>query len=208
MKKKIDFRNINYSMPPCLGIKYAVLILLCEMDGDVHILFEVRSRRLNANAQPGDISLPGGMCECDDVVGEALRETEEEVGIQSEQIEILGQMNPMTTGYGRNVIPVVGYIDALDTDKLKLNLNEVEEVFFVPLSFFLTAKPERHIICYDVVFNDEFPFEKIENGRNYKWKQRREEILFYFYEEYNIWGLTAKIIEAFVNVLRANEVTK
>ena len=178
MKKKIDFRNINYSMPPCLGIKYAVLILLCEMDGEVHILFEVRSRRLSANAQPGDISLPGGICECDDVVGEALRETEEEVGIQSEQIEILGQMNPMTTGYGRNVIPVVGYIDALDTDKLKLNLNEVEEVFFVPLSFFLTAKPERHIICYDVVFNDEFPLKnrkrpKTINGNN-------EEKKFYF----------------------------
>ncbi len=48
-----------------------------------------------------------------------MRETEEEVGIQSEQIEILGQMNPMTTGYGRNVILPGLSIDALDTDKLK-----------------------------------------------------------------------------------------
>ena len=206
MKREIDFRSVNYSMPPCIGIKYAVLILLCEIEGEIHVLFEVRSRRLSASAQPGDISLPGGLCECDDIVGEALRETEEEVGIDSDQIEILGQMNPVTTGYGRNVIPVVGYIHQFDTGTLKLNQNEVEEVFFVPLSFFLTAKPERHVICYDVVFNDEFPFERIENGRNYHWKQRREEVLFYIYEDYNIWGLTAKIMETFVNVLEANEV--
>lgn len=208
MEKKVDFRKIDYTKPPCVGVKYAVLILLCKIDGEINVLFEVRSRRLSAGAQPGDISLPGGMCECDDIVGEALRETQEEVGICCEQIEILGQMNPVTTGYGRNIIPIVGCIDELDIEKLTLNHNEVEEVFFVPLSFFMNEKPERHTIYYDVVFQDEFPFERIENGRNYAWKQRREEVLFYIYNEYNIWGLTAKIMESFVQVLEANEVTE
>ncbi len=44
MKKKIDFRNILAHV--CLKVLRSYL--LCEMDGDVHILFEIRSRRLNA----------------------------------------------------------------------------------------------------------------------------------------------------------------
>lgn len=198
------YKNINYLYDKH-NKKYSVLILLLNIKGEINILFEVRSRNLSENAQPGDISLPGGLCEDDDVIGEALRETYEEVGIYPTEIEILGRMNPIFTGDERKIIPVVGYAKDIDISKLNISADEVEEVFTVPLDFFLKSEPKVHTVNYQAEFEEEFPFDKIHKGRDYNWKPRREKVYFYYYKDYNIWGITAKIINQFVKILRSHE---
>jgi 8-oxo-dGTP pyrophosphatase MutT (NUDIX family) len=198
------YKKIDYSKDQNKR-KYSVLILLVENNDQINVLFEVRSRNLNENAQPGDISLPGGLCESNDIIGEVLRETFEEVGITPDNIEVLGKMNAMYTGDERCIIPVVGYTSNIDITSLNINFDEVEEVFLVPLKFFIKNNPKIFHINYTPEFDSAFPFEKIMNGKNYKWRIRSEKIYFYYYQNYNIWGITAKIINSFVNILKDNK---
>jgi 8-oxo-dGTP pyrophosphatase MutT (NUDIX family) len=198
------YKKINYSYDK-QNKKYSVLVLLINIDGEISILFEVRSKNLSEKAQPGDISFPGGLCENDDIEAEALRETYEEVGIGSGEIEILGRMNPVMTGDERHIIPVVGYAKDIDISKLNICKDEVEEVFAVPLDFFLNTEPVVHVVNYQAEFDDMFPFDKIHNGKDYRWKPRREKIYFYYYNDYNIWGITAKIINQFIGVIKRHE---
>jgi len=202
MKEKL--KNINYIYDTHKK-KYSVLILLLNEGDEIKILFELRSTKLDENAQPGDISLPGGLCESDDVVKEALRETFEEVGISENQIEILGTMNPLITGDERYIFPVVAYAENIDINKLKINYDEVDKVFTVPVNYFLNNEPKVHKVTYQVQFDEEFPFDKIYNGKNYKWRQRGEKIYFYYYNDYTIWGITAKIIYRFIHIIKKNK---
>jgi hypothetical protein len=89
-------------------------------------------------------------------------------------------------------------------DKLKLNIYEVEEVFLVPLSYFMENEPEIHYVDYTPAFYDDFPFDKIANGRDYRWTKRTDEVKFYFYKQYNIWGFTATMTHGFIQILREN----
>jgi 8-oxo-dGTP pyrophosphatase MutT (NUDIX family) len=204
MLSKDHYKKIDYSKDQSKR-KYSVLILLVENDNQINILFEVRSRNLNVNAQPGDISLPGGLCESDDIIGEVLRETFEEVGITPDNIEILGKMNAMYTGDERCIIPVVGYTSNINIKNLNINFDEVEEIFLVPLNFFIENNPQIFNVKYTPEFDSAFPFEKIMNGKNYKWRERSENIFFYYYKDYNVWGITAKIINGFINILKNNK---
>jgi 8-oxo-dGTP pyrophosphatase MutT (NUDIX family) len=100
----------------------------------LHIVFTLRSRNLLSHS--GQISFPGGLCEVDETpVQTALRETEEEIGISNNTIEIIGQLTPLFVLPSNSYIfPVVGYSNQfLD---IKINHNEVEEAFSKPLSFF------------------------------------------------------------------------
>jgi len=87
----------------------------------------------------GQISFPGGRCEPDDASAEAtaLREAEEEVGLDPSCVEILGRLPQYLTGTGFTITPVVGLV----TPPLNLKLDdfEVAEVFEPPLSFLLDA---------------------------------------------------------------------
>lgn len=204
MSKINDYVKIDYSRDRYKK-KYSVLILLIEHDNQINILFEVRSKSLSENAQPGDISLPGGLCENEDIIGEVLRETFEEVGISPENIEILGKMNAIYTGDERCIIPVIGYANDINIKNLNINFDEVEEIFLVPVNFFIENMPEIFNIKYEPEFDTAFPFDKIANGKNYKWRQRKEKIFFYYYKQYNIWGITAKIINDFVNIIKTYE---
>ena len=69
-------------------ITAAVAVPLLEIDGEDHVLFTVRSQTLRR--QPGEISFPGGHCESTDKTGAAaaIRECSEELGIDTEQIEL------------------------------------------------------------------------------------------------------------------------
>ena len=73
------------------AFRSAVLIPLVQVGGEWHILFEVRSFKMRK--QPGDISFPGGRIDATDQspLAAALRETSEELGVDLEQITILGE---------------------------------------------------------------------------------------------------------------------
>lgn len=114
--------------------KAAVLIPLCEVDNKVSLLYTLRAAHLKSHR--GQVSFPGGMQDVTDKTLEdtALRETQEELGIDLKHIEVWCSGNFIVTRGETSVLPVLGRIkQRLVLEKLKINTNEVEEVFAVPL---------------------------------------------------------------------------
>lgn len=90
----------------------AVLVPLYERAGEIHAVFT--RRRDDLRRHPGEISFPGGRSEAGDadLVGPALRETEEEIGLAPAAVKIVGALRPtptIATGYA--IYPFVGVIE-------------------------------------------------------------------------------------------------
>ncbi len=123
----------------------AVLVPLVMRAGGLHVLLTLRTAHLRDHA--GQISFPGGRSEIDDVdeVATALRETEEEVGLDRSFIEVIGQLPVYTTVTSYRVTPVVALVQpgfSLTPDSF-----EVAEVFEVPLPFLMSpAHHRRHSV--------------------------------------------------------------
>ena len=121
----------------------AVLVALVMRDHGLQVLLTQRTAHLRDHA--GQISFPGGRCEDQDVdvVATALRETEEEVGLDRSFIEVIGQLPVYTTVTSYRVTPVVALVQpgfSLTPDSF-----EVAEVFEVPLQFLMSpAHHRRH----------------------------------------------------------------
>ncbi|HEY0832762.1 MAG TPA: CoA pyrophosphatase [Azospirillum sp.] len=135
--------NPDYDGLPKSLREAAVLVPLVDRAEGLTVIFTQRTAHLSAHA--GQISFPGGRREAYDAAPEdtALRETEEEIGLPRDRIELLGQLDTYVTRTGFRVTPVVGLVRPpfeLDPDP-----TEVQEVFEVPLSFILDpANPQRH----------------------------------------------------------------
>jgi len=183
--------------------KYAILLPLVEQDKEPHLLFEVRS--LKMRSQPGDICFPGGRIDESDKTEEqcAIRETTEELGIEPSNIHQVQPLDYIIANDGRIIHPFAGKITTLET--LKLNKAEVAEVFTVPLRYFLETEPKLYKVNLEVVPEPNFPFDLIHNGKDYDWRTRQIDELFYLYEDRVIWGLTAKIINHFIELIKRGE---
>lgn len=118
----------------------AVLFPIVLHPAGATVLLTQRTAHLRDHA--GQVSFPGGRVEAGDESPShtALRETEEEIGLSREHIDIIGFLPEYRTGTGFRVIPVV----ALVTPPFELHPDpfEVAEVFEVPLAFLLN--PENH----------------------------------------------------------------
>ena len=173
----------------------AVAILLLESEEELNIVFEVRAKHMRS--QPGDISLPGGKIDYKENEKDAvIREVCEELGLSNQDFEIIAPINLLTTHYGLLVHPFVGYIKNIDN--ININQDEVDHIFLVPLEYLLNNKPrivENKVI---VDRSEDFPYELINGGKNYKFKEGLYRSLFYIYNNYVIWGITALIIEDFL----------
>jgi len=180
--------------------KSAILIPLLEKDNELHLLFEVRSFQMRT--QPGDICFPGGRIEQQDKspLHTAIRETTEELGIDEKSITEVIPLDYIVSDMGRIIYPFIGTLTS--PEEIIPHEAEVEEVFTVPLSFFLETKPERHTVKVHVQPDESFPFELIVGGKDYDWHVRQIDELFYKYEGKAIWGLTAKILTHFVDIIR------
>lgn len=203
--EKIRERFMNRKAKP-LDIKkeYAVLIPLMELEGDLNIIYELRSKELNK--QPGEISFPGGAVEPGESYEEAaVRETMEELNIGRENIEVLGEMDFLVS-YADIVIYVyVGVIKGLNVNEILPSKAEVDHIFTVPLDFLLTTEPELYYLELTTGLNEEFPYNLIPNGKQYKWRVGNQSVYFYHYNEYNIWGFTAKVTKRFIDILNNME---
>ena len=179
--------------------KSAVLIPLVGVDGETHVLFEIRSHQLKS--QPGEICFPGGRVEQDDASEKeaALRETCEELGIDLEEVEIIHGLGVLVHPSSSSIFSFVGKIK--NHHKIAPN-EEVSEVFTVPLNYLLNYEPEIHYIQVKIQPEEEFPFELIPDGRDYKWRNVRLPEYFYRYEDKIIWGLTARILHEFIELLK------
>jgi 8-oxo-dGTP pyrophosphatase MutT (NUDIX family) len=124
-KEKITGENLKAS---------AVLIPLFYNQGQYHVLFTERSDEVVFHK--GQVCFPGGTREPSDssLLQTALRESEEEIGLEAKDIEILGELDDSVTLVTNYVIsPFVAFIRP--PHSLRTNGKEVKGAFSVPLSF-------------------------------------------------------------------------
>ena len=151
----------------------AVLIALIEENQQLSIVFTKRAAHLKHH--PGQISFPGGKVEDFDenFISTAVREAEEEIGLNSRGINIIGQLNPYETISGYVVTPVIAFIS--QQQNYVIDKGEVDEIFQLPLQYFLNfdnhyaIKIERHHKPFSIHF---MPFD-----------------------HHNIWGATAVMLK-------------
>jgi 8-oxo-dGTP pyrophosphatase MutT (NUDIX family) len=159
----------------------AVLVPLVHRDDEINVLLTQRTPHLNDHAN--QISFPGGRVEdCDrDRIETALREAEEEVGLQRKRVEILGSLPDHELNSKFRVSPVVGWIEA--PFETRLDPFEVAEVFEVPLTHFLD--PANH------------------QRRNYRFMGRERHYMAMPYRGRYIWGATAAMLYSLYRHLHA-----
>jgi coenzyme A diphosphatase NUDT7 len=120
----------------------AVLIPLVCIDKEYHFLFEKRAANIR---QGGEICFPGGQIDLDsDKSNEetALRETEEEIGIPRDKIEVIGKLDTLIGPRNVTVDSCVGIIHIKNLDECVIDESEVAKIFSVPLQYFVNNEPE------------------------------------------------------------------
>ena len=159
----------------------AVLVPIVTRADGLSILFTRRTEHLAQHA--GQISFPGGGVDPGDhdAVATALRETQEEVGIDLAQMRPFGYLDCLETVSGFCVTPVVAELDA--NYRAMPNPHEVAEVFEVPLVFFLDPASLRR--------------------RRVDYRGRPRDIFEFFHDGKNIWGVTAAILLSLVRRMEA-----
>lgn len=182
-------------------VETAVLVPLVEDEqGELSVLYTVRAHTLRR--QPGEISFPGGHVDPTDASFQAaaVRETMEELGIDSSSIEVLGELDVLMGWSGLIVHPFVAKIASIQ--KMCPNPGEVAHVFTVPLQWFHEHDPLIYDVSVRPVPDDDFPFELIPGGRNYTWRTTTIPQIFYQCPGRVIWGLTARITHHFLELYR------
>jgi 8-oxo-dGTP pyrophosphatase MutT (NUDIX family) len=169
---------------PALGkpLKPAAVLILLVNHGDVigpRVLFTQRTAHLTDHA--GQISFPGGRVENDDrdPFHTALRETEEETGVDASRVEVLGTIPDYSTGTGYLITPVVAWIDG--PVLYRPDPTEVAECFEVPFSFLIDTRNHR-----------------LESAM---YKGRMRSYYAVPYHERYIWGATAGMLVTLTRVI-------
>jgi 8-oxo-dGTP pyrophosphatase MutT (NUDIX family) len=157
----------------------AVLLPLFKKNGETHILLTKRTDKVKHHK--GQICFPGGAfhSEDQDLLATALRETEEEIGLEIEAIEVLGKLDQMATVSNFWVSPYVGIIPY--PYPFKLNSFEVERLIELPLDYLLMKAQLK-----------EAPFT---------YQGQSLVNLYLDYQGDIIWGATARILKNFMDVL-------
>jgi 8-oxo-dGTP pyrophosphatase MutT (NUDIX family) len=158
--------------PSYTAYNSAVLSLLTFQDAKLNILLTLRSKKIKHS---GQISFPGGRSENNETPEQtALRETREEIGIDTSDIKLLGRLSDLYVHPTDTIIiPVVAY--KKNVEGIKINNDEVEDVFQVPFEKFLDNK-----------------FRKTET-----WKLNGKEVnvpLWDIYPTTPLWGATSMIL--------------
>lgn len=160
-------------------VVHAAVLVPLVLHPDPTILLTLRSARLTSHA--GQVSFPGGRMEPGETPEQAaLREAQEEVGLDPALPELLGRLPALMTGTGYCVTPVVALLRP--PLALRHDQNEVDEPFEYPLARLLDpAAPER---------------------RSREFRGRLREFWVWPHERHYIWGATASMLVTLAAVLR------
>jgi 8-oxo-dGTP pyrophosphatase MutT (NUDIX family) len=158
----------------------AVLIPIFQKDGKCRIVFTKRTSHLSHHK--GQISFPGGGCHKDDksLLGTALRESREEIGLKESDVEVIGELDDAstTTSFYR-ITPFVGLIPY--PYDFKPDAFEVDEIFDVSIADLLAADTREENVQID---------------------DHTIKTLTYVVDGRVIWGATAWILTQFLNIIR------
>lgn len=196
---KIKFKNYKPYINGSKDMKKAsVLIPIIKKDDSYFILFQVRSSTLKT--QPNEICFPGGKIEYNEKpIYTCVRETCEELGVTIDNIEIISELDLLITPSNMIIHPFLGILKSIDN--LNINKDEVDHVFLVPITYLLKNKPITYTNEVSIIPSNDFPYEIIPDQTNYKFAKGNYDLLFYKYNDYIIWGITAKILENFLDIL-------
>ena len=164
----------------------AVLLPLFRERGQWRLLF-IRRALNDLDRHSGEVAFPGGRIEPGDPhpTNAALREAHEEIGLESDRVELLGQLPAFRTSSNFQVTPVVGSIPwplALHPDQ-----KEVARIFSIPLVWL--AEPQNHQVRPWVPPGKAAP---------------RPVAFFQRYDGERLWGVSARITLSLVRALRYN----
>jgi coenzyme A diphosphatase NUDT7 len=188
--------------PSIIGARrsYAVLVPLVEIEGTLHLLYEVRSESMRR--QPGEVCFPGGNLEPGETpLAGALRETEEELGISPDRVTLLGPLDYMHHQGVFVMHPFLGVISQETYCSIVCNEAEVKETFLTPLDFLKRHPP--FVYEYQMIphIGDDFPYEKIRFTEGYSFAPGIGEIPIYEYQNHIIWGITGRITRSVMQLM-------
>jgi len=158
----------------------AVLLPIYRKQGQYYILFTKRTEKVKHHK--GEISFPGGAYQKGDkgLVETALRESAEEIGLVADAVEIIGELDDITTKTSSFVItPFVAFIHR--PSRFELNREETEEIIEVPLSVLL----DRSCLYQETQVTG----------------NQTETLYFYHYRGRVIKGATARILHQFLGIM-------
>jgi len=185
MKQKIKQILAHYHKNKIVDEKLtpsAVIVPLSYREGECHIFFTERSDEVNFHK--GQICFPGGTREPGDasLLDTALREANEEIGLDAKDVEVLGELDDnltVTTGYV--ISPFIAFIPY--PYPFKVDRREIKQIFSVPLSALMD----------EAIFREELQ----------SFDGETMPVYFYEYEGHVIWGATARILKRFIELLRS-----
>jgi 8-oxo-dGTP pyrophosphatase MutT (NUDIX family) len=157
-------------------------------------------RAAHMKTHSGQIAFPGGKVDPEDanMQATALREAEEEVGLAARHVQVIGELPVYITGTSFWVTPVIGLVSP--DFELRLNADEVADVFEVPLSFLMNpANHRRHAFEWQGSQRQWFsmPYEERRTASNGEVQA----------VEHFIWGATAGMLRNFYRFLAATPST-
>lgn len=180
--------------------QFGIMALLTERNGELAFVLNKRAATIR---QAGDICFPGGRQEENETILEtALRETEEELGIPREKIQVVGKSDYLLLMHRGKLQPFIGFVPYEVLHGSTRNCSEVEEIFTIPLSYLIENPPEWHRIHWNASLPEPFPVHRINGGKDYFFGTYKAPSCFYEYKGRTIWGMTAQIMANIVETLQ------
>ena len=165
-----------------LSVKQSSVLLLLYPEGE-QLFVCLMKRPSTMKFHPGQISFPGGKVEKEDISAEmtALREANEEVGVDPSSVEILGKLSDLYVEVSQfSIQPFLGWSERKPI--FSLNSGEVEDLILLPLN--------------DFVFNETICETELETVTGLL------RIKYYPFNNQVIWGATAMILSELIEILK------
>lgn len=162
-------------------VQSSVLMLLFPINGQISTCLIRRPAAMRSHG--GQIAFPGGRYETfdEDLLHTALRESFEEIGTDSDQLEMIGALTPLYVQVSNFTInPFIGWSETMP--QFKIDNREVDEIFIIPVEELLhhTTIQTREVTTINGTF----------------------EVPGFYIDEFFIWGATAMIISEFNEIFK------